>query len=90
MNAYVGVTDRDWFDFLSAQTEINEVNFWQPNPWGGDFGVLRRGEPFLFKLKAPVNAIAGGDSSSITPTFHSAWPGTHSGSRTEQPTPSGA
>lgn len=60
MNAYVGVTDRDWFDFLASQTNVDEVNFWQPNPWGGDFRVLRRGEPFLFKLKAPINAIAGG------------------------------
>jgi HNH endonuclease len=60
MNAYVGVTDRDWFDFLSAQDQVEEVNFWQPNRWGGQFGVLRRGEPFLFKLKSPVNAIAGG------------------------------
>lgn len=60
MNAYVGVTDRDWFDFLSSQSEIDEVNFWQPNPWGGEFRVLRRGEPFLFKLKSPINAIAGG------------------------------
>jgi putative restriction endonuclease len=60
MNAYLGVTDRDWFDYLSAQLDVDEVNFWQPNPWGGAFGVLRRGEPFLFKLKAPVNAIAGG------------------------------
>ncbi|MGH7469398.1 MAG: HNH endonuclease [Longimicrobiales bacterium] len=60
MIAYVGVTDRDWFDFLSTKEQIDEVNFWQPNPWGGQFSVLRRGEPFLFKLKSPVNAIAGG------------------------------
>jgi putative restriction endonuclease len=60
MNAYVAVTDRDWFDFLAAQEDIDEVNFWQPNPWGGRFGVLRRGEPLLFKLKAPVNAVVGG------------------------------
>src|SRR3990172_662040 len=60
MNAWVAVTDRDWFDFLAAQQGVDEVNFWQPNPWGGRFGVLRRGEPLLFKLKRPVNAIAGG------------------------------
>jgi putative restriction endonuclease len=60
LNAYVAVTDRDWFDFLSAQPDVDEVNFWQPNPWGGRFGVLRRGDPLLFKLKHPVNAIAGG------------------------------
>jgi putative restriction endonuclease len=60
MNAYVAVTDRDWFDFLSTRDGVDEVNFWQPKPWGGQFGVLRRGEPLLFKLKHPTNAIAGG------------------------------
>ncbi|MGQ0562143.1 MAG: HNH endonuclease [Gemmatimonadota bacterium] len=60
MNAYLGVTDRDWFDFLSSQEGVDEVNFWQPNAWGGAFRVLRRGGPFLFKLRAPINAIVGG------------------------------
>lgn len=60
MNAYVAVTDRDWYSFLSAQRNVDEANFWQPNPWGGRFRVLRRGEPLLFKLKAPINAIVGG------------------------------
>jgi putative restriction endonuclease len=60
MNAYVAVTDRDWFDFLSATPNLDEVNFWQPKAWGGEFRVLTRGEPLLFKLKAPYNAIAGG------------------------------
>lgn len=59
MNAYVAATDRDWFDYLSALDSVDEVNFWQPNPWGGQFHVLTRGEPLLFKLKAPENAIAG-------------------------------
>src|SRR5262249_51267307 len=39
---------------------VDEVNFWMPNRWGGRFGVLSRGEPLLFKLKAPINAIGGG------------------------------
>lgn len=60
MNAWVAVTDLDWFDFLSRQENVDEVNFWQPNPWGGQFRVLRRGELMLFKLKSPRNAIAGG------------------------------
>lgn len=60
MRAYVAQTDSAWFDFLSLQPGIDEVNFWMPNPWGGRFGVLRRGEPLLFKLKGERNAIAGG------------------------------
>ena len=30
MKAFVGVTDYDWFAFLSQQPGIDEVNFWQP------------------------------------------------------------
>jgi putative restriction endonuclease len=55
----VAVTDRDWYRFLSRRTDLDEVNFWQP---GGSrpFRTLSPGEPFLFKLHAPDNAIVGG------------------------------
>jgi putative restriction endonuclease len=59
MNAWVAVTDADWFEFLARQQNVDEVNFWQPRPWGGRFGVLRRGAPLLFKLHRSHNAIAG-------------------------------
>jgi len=29
MKSFVGVTDNDWFVFLSQQPGIDEVNFWQ-------------------------------------------------------------
>jgi len=50
MKGFVGVTDNDWFAFLSHVPEIDEVNFWQP---GGSrlFKSLNPGEPFLFKLQ---------------------------------------
>jgi len=59
MKLYVGVTDNDWFRFLAARPELDEVNFWQP---GGNrlFRTLQIGEPFLFKLHAPRNFIVGG------------------------------
>jgi putative restriction endonuclease len=59
LKGFVGVTDKDWFAFLSQQPEIDEVNFWQP---GGRsrFRSLKPGEPFLFKLHSPLNYIAGG------------------------------
>ena len=30
---YVGVTDLDWFEFLSTRS-LDEVNFWQPAHYG--------------------------------------------------------
>jgi putative restriction endonuclease len=60
LKAFVAVTDRDWFDFLSTAPGVDEVNFWQPRAGGGQFRALHRGELLLFKLKAPYNAIAGG------------------------------
>ncbi|MDD4117087.1 MAG: hypothetical protein PHI39_02610 [Kiritimatiellae bacterium] len=29
MKAFVGITDRDWFDLLSRRPQLDEVNFWQ-------------------------------------------------------------
>ena len=55
----VGVTDGDWFRFLSQRPDITEVNLWQPVDTRR-FAALAPGELFLFKLKAPDNFIAGG------------------------------
>ena len=59
MKAFVGVTDFDWFTYLSGMQGIDEVNFWQP---GGShrFQSLNPGEPFLFKLHSPRDYIVGG------------------------------
>lgn len=59
MKLYVGVTDNDWYRFLSQLTDSDEVNFWQP---GGKqrFQSLKPGELFLFKLHSPQNFIVGG------------------------------
>ena len=51
-------TDLDWFDYLSVQPEIDEVNFWQPSGHA-NFGAIGEGELFLFKLKSPRNVIGG-------------------------------
>jgi putative restriction endonuclease len=55
---WVGVTDPDWFAFLS-RADVDEVNFWQPSA-RAPFVGLEMGTPFLFKLKRPYNHIAGG------------------------------
>jgi putative restriction endonuclease len=57
MKFYLGVTDNDWYTYLS-KISPEDINFWQP---GGksNFKVLAPGAPFLFKLKHPYNAIGG-------------------------------
>ena len=59
MRAWVAVTDKDWYRFLSRRSDFDEINFWQP---GGnrEFHTLSPGEPFLFKLHSPMNFIVGG------------------------------
>jgi putative restriction endonuclease len=54
---WIGVTDFDWYTFL-ADRRPEDVNFWQPN---GRESAFKFPElmPFLFKLKAPHNMIAG-------------------------------
>jgi len=58
MRGYIGNTDFEWYRFLSAQPDLDEVNFWQPSG-GRGFKAIKPGEPFFFRLKAPHNAIAG-------------------------------
>jgi len=55
---YVANTDPAWFDFLSRQPPLDEVNHWQP---GGNqkFSAAVPGELFVFRLRAPINRIAG-------------------------------
>jgi putative restriction endonuclease len=59
VRAFVAVTDKDWYQFLAGRPDLDEVNFWQP---GGNrvFRTLNPGEPLLFKLHYPDNAIVGG------------------------------
>lgn len=59
MNFWVGVTDNNWFDFLSRQS-LDEVNFWQPSAKPLFNSQDLTGMPFLFKLKKPNHHIAGG------------------------------
>lgn len=56
MQGTIAVTDTGWYEYLS-QRHLQEVNFWTPS----DRRSFRAPEfsPFLFKLKAPHNAICG-------------------------------
>lgn len=53
----VALTDDDWFAQLSAEPNLDEVNFWQPSASGTADPL---GTPWLFKLKSPRNFIVGG------------------------------
>lgn len=55
---YVGLTDPDWYSFLSARPHVDEVNFWQPHG-NRAFRAIKPGAPFFFKLRAPLKEIAG-------------------------------
>jgi len=57
VNLYIGNTDNDWFDFLAAQPDLTEVNFWQPSEKA--FHRIQPGELFAFRLKSPRNKIGG-------------------------------
>jgi putative restriction endonuclease len=53
----IAITDEGWYSFCADHPEITELNFWTPS--------ARRSfrappsSPFLFKLRAPHNAICG-------------------------------
>lgn len=58
MRGLVANTDLDWFETLRVRPEIREINFWQPSG-GTQFHAVSPGELVFFRLKSPVNAIAG-------------------------------
>lgn len=49
MRGVIMVTDHEWFEFLRAQPELDEVNFWRPSDTGRP--GFETGTPILFKLK---------------------------------------
>jgi len=61
VNGYLANTDPEWYAFLRPRVRppgrLDEVNFWRPSE--RIFRALRSGEPFLFRIKAPHNAICG-------------------------------
>ncbi len=57
-NGYIGLTDPDWYAYLSNHPHVDEVNFWQPHG-NRAFHAIKPGEIFFFKLRAPLKGIAG-------------------------------
>ncbi|SFQ28176.1 HNH endonuclease [Caldicoprobacter faecalis] len=58
MRIYVGVTDNNWYKFLS-KISPDEVNFWRPSD-KNYFRAIDVGDMFLFKLHSPIDYIVGG------------------------------
>ena len=73
VNLAVGVTNNSWFNFVSQQHNLPEVNFWSNST--NNIKAIRPGELFLFKLKSPNNIIAGGGiySHSLALPVRMAW-----------------
>lgn len=55
---WIANADSDWFDFLSKQPNLDEVNCWQPSG-RQEFHAIQPGELFAFRLKSPRNMIGG-------------------------------
>lgn len=53
----IAITDQGWYDALRAAGDLREVNFWKPSARRAFRATAFT--PFLFKLKAPHNAICG-------------------------------
>jgi len=53
MRLYVGITDKDWFDFLSDRG-AEEMNFWRPRATS-NFKILQPGD--LFYLNRSIQRI---------------------------------
>ena len=58
MQGYIGVTYRDWYNYLSSQSRVDEVNFWRPHGDRG-FRALNPGDLFFFKLRGSERVIVG-------------------------------
>jgi putative restriction endonuclease len=56
---WVGITDFDWYSFLAARPDVEEVNFWQPSAGRAPMS-LPVGAPFLFKLHAAQGGFVVG------------------------------
>jgi putative restriction endonuclease len=57
VNVFIANTDNTWFDFLSSEADLQEVNFWWPGET--NFQAVQPGELFAFRLKSPRNKIGG-------------------------------
>jgi len=58
---FLALTDKAWFDYLTSiasEGRVDEVNFWSPRAQR-PMKQMRPGAPVFFRLKSPINAVAG-------------------------------
>lgn len=55
---WVANTDNDWFDFLAAQPELDEVNFWQPSGRTDFHAIFPSGALFMKFENCPLHSSA--------------------------------
>src|SRR5438552_10144476 len=53
----IAITDDGWYRFLAERPDVIELNFWTPSARRSF--LAPQFSPFLFKLRAPHNAICG-------------------------------
>jgi putative restriction endonuclease len=61
LGPFIAVTDLAWFEYLASRGPdrcVDEVNFWSPKATR-PMRAMRNGEPVFFRLKSPINAVAG-------------------------------
>jgi putative restriction endonuclease len=58
MYGVISITDWDWFQFLSAQQGLDEVNFWRPRDLSRP--AMPPGTPFIFKLRQQYGGYVAG------------------------------
>lgn len=59
MKIYVGITDPNWYTYLSLHGITDEVNFWRPRGWIKNVRAIAPGELFFFRLGGGIGRIAG-------------------------------
>ena len=58
---FIAVTDQAWFEYLASlarDASLDEVNFWSPRSTR-PMRTMPPGTPVFFRLKAPINKVAG-------------------------------
>ena len=71
MRGVISITDWDWFQFLSAQPTLDEINFWRPSDRSRPH--LEPGTPIIFKLKQAHGGWIVGYGIFATHSVQPAW-----------------